>query len=92
MLNISRFSSPSFSAKGSTFNPRRRWLSVAKSALGVAMAMGALGAGEAQAVIVNVEGQDWDVTTFTGSYNENESRFNIGEMPWWGNESLASLF
>jgi hypothetical protein len=92
MLNISRFSSPSFSAKGSTFNPRRRWLSVAKSALGVAMAMGALAAGQAQAVIVNVEGQDWDVTTFTGSYNENESRFNIGEMPWWGNESLASLF
>jgi hypothetical protein len=96
MLNISRFLSPSFSAKGSTFNPRRRWLSVAKSTLGVAMAMGALAAGQARAVIVNVEGQDWDVTTFTGTYNDNPSKFataaNGGVMPWWGNSSLANDF
>ena len=85
-------SSPSTSAKSSTSNPRRHWLSLAKPALGVALAMGAVSAGEAQAVVVNVEGKDWDVTTFTGSYNDNESRFNVGEMPWWGNESLASLF
>jgi len=85
-------SSPSTSAKSSTSNPRRRWLSLAKPALGVALAMAALTAGQAQAFVVNVEGQDWDVTTFTGSYNDNEAKFNVGEMPWWGNESLASLF
>ncbi|MFN7899696.1 MAG: hypothetical protein ACK5N0_08545 [Synechococcaceae cyanobacterium] len=85
-------SSPSSSAKGNTSNSRRHWLSLAKPALGVALAMAALTAGQAQAVVVNVEGKDWDVTTFTGSYNDNESRFNVGEMPWWGSESLASLF
>jgi hypothetical protein len=85
-------SSPSTSAKGSTSNSRRHWLSLAKPTLGVALAMGALTGCKAQAVVVNVEGKDWDVTTFTGSYNDNESRFNVGEMPWWGNESLASLF
>jgi len=57
-------SSPSTSAKGSNSNSRRRWLSLAKPALGVALAMGALTAGQARAVIVNVDGQDWDVTTF----------------------------
>jgi hypothetical protein len=56
------------------------------------MAVGALAAGQAQAIIVNVNGLDYDVTTFTGSYNDNEAKFNVGEMPWWGNESLASLF
>jgi hypothetical protein len=85
-------SSPSTSAKGSTSNSRRHWLSLAKPTLGAALAMGALTGCKAQAVVVNVEGKDWDVTTFTGSYNDNESRFNVGEMPWWGNESLASLF
>ena len=86
-------SSPSTSAKSSTSNPRRNWLSLAKPGIGVALAMGAVGAGQANAVIVNVPGYgSWDVTTFTGSYNDNESRFNLGEMPWWGNESLASLF
>ena len=60
------------------------------------MAMGALAAGQARAVIVNVEGQDWDVTTFTGGYYENSSKFetaaNGGLMPWWNNQGLASLF
>ena len=66
---------------------------LAKTALGAAVAMGALAAGQANAVVVNVPGYgSWDVTTFTGSYNANESRFNVVEMPWWGNEGLASLF
>jgi hypothetical protein len=60
------------------------------------MAMGALAAGQARAVIVNVEGQDWDVTTFTGGYYSNSSNFetaaNGGLMPWWNNQGLASLF
>jgi hypothetical protein len=43
-------------------------LSLAKPALGVALAMGVLTAGQARAVVVNVDGQDWDVTTFAGGY------------------------
>jgi len=65
--------------------------------------MGVLTAGQAQAVVVTVGGQDWDVTTFTGTYNDNTSKFetpaNGGVMPWWGNcpqqgctESLARQF
>ena len=60
--------SPSSSAKGSSSNPHRRspWSSLAQPALGVALAMGVLTAGQAQALVVNVAGQAWDVTTFTG--------------------------
>jgi hypothetical protein len=98
MLTISGFSSPSPCAKGSTFNPecRRSWAAQAKPAIGIALAMGVLTAGQAQAVVVNVGGQDWDVTTFTGTYNANTSKFataaNGGVMPWWGNEPLATEF
>jgi hypothetical protein len=60
------------------------------------MAVGALTAGQAQAIIVNVNGLDYDVTTFTGTYNDNPSKFataaNGGVMPWWGNSSLAYDF
>jgi len=89
-------SSPSTSAKGSTSNSRSRWLSLAKPALGVALAMGVLTAGQARAVIVNVDGQDWDVTTFSGSYAVMPSKFNLpsngGVMPWWGQQALAQSF
>jgi hypothetical protein len=89
-------SSPSTSAKGSNSNSRRRWLSLAKPALGVALAMGVLTAGQARAVVVNVDGQDWDVTTFSGGYYENSSKFetpaNGGVMPWWNNINLAGTF
>jgi hypothetical protein len=58
--------------------------------------MGVLTAGQAQALVVNVGGQDWDVTTFTGSYNGNSSKFatpaNGGIMPWWNNNTLAQQF
>jgi hypothetical protein len=89
---------PIFRAKGSSSNAdrRNRWASLAKPALGVALALGALAAGRAQAVVVNVGGQDWDVTTFTGSYNVNTSKFataaNGGVMPWWGDSSKAGQF
>ena len=60
------------------------------------MAIGVLGAGQAQALVVNVNGQNWNVTTFTGSYNANTSKFNTaangGMMPWWGNLTLANSF
>jgi len=51
-------------------------------------------AGGVKAVIVTVGGQQYDVTTFTGSYNSNVSKFatpaNGGVMPWWGDSSLAT--
>jgi hypothetical protein len=54
------------------------------------------GAGQAQAFVVTVGGQDWDVTTFTGSYIVNTSKFGLppapGVMPWWGSASLAQQF
>jgi hypothetical protein len=55
-----------------------------------------LTAGDAQALVVNVGGQDYNVTTFAGSYNDNISKFataaNGGEMPWWGNSTTAEAF
>ena len=89
--------SPSSSAEGNTSNPRRRpsWSSLAKPALGVALTMGVLTTGQARAYIVNVGGQDYDVTTFTGSYNDHKSKFAQtpgGVMPWWGDSSLATQF
>jgi hypothetical protein len=97
MFILSGFSSPSSNAKGRISNPdrRRRWI---KPALGVALAMGVLTAGQAQAFVVTVGGQDWDVTTFTGTYIANISNFatpaNGGVMPWWNNsnQSLAISF
>ena len=62
------------------------------------MAQGFIGltAGEAHAYVVNVGGQNYDVTTFTGTYNGNISKFataaNGGVMPWWQNASLAQTF
>jgi hypothetical protein len=98
MLILSRFASPSASAKGSTSNAHRsnRWALLAKPVLGVALAMGVLSAGQAQAFVVNVGGQDYDVTTFAGTYTANKSKFakpaNGGDMPWWGNADLAYSF
>ena len=55
-----------------------------------------LGAGQAQALVVTVNGQNWNVTTFTGSYNSLTSKFqtpiNGGVMPWWGNVTVANSF
>jgi len=53
-------------------------------------------AGESKAAIFTVGGQDYDVTTFSGSYNGNLSKFatpaNGGVMPWWGDQALALQF
>jgi hypothetical protein len=55
-----------------------------------------LTAGEAHALVVNVNGQNYDVTTFIGSYNDNISKFataaNGGVMPWWNDSSTADSF
>ena len=67
-------------------------------ALGAAAALAAisLSPGSAQAYVVTVGGVQYDVTTFTGSYDADTSKFetaaNGGVMPWWGSDSLASQF
>jgi hypothetical protein len=62
----------------------------------MAVAWGAFSAGEAQAVVVTVGGQNWDVTTFTGTRDSNASKFAQppapGVMPWYSNQSLADEF
>jgi hypothetical protein len=69
---------------------------LAKSALGAAVALGTITAGQAQAYVVDVGGVQYDVTTFSGSYNSNIGNFalpaNGGVMPWWGSQSLANEF
>jgi len=52
----------------------------------------ALGGGAAQAYVVSISGVRYDVTTFTGDYNNNASRFTTAEMPWWGSSALAQSF
>ncbi len=67
-------------------------------ALGTAAALAAisLSPGSAQAYVVTVGGVQYDVTTFTGSYDNNTSKFrtpaNGGVMPWFGNATLATQF
>ena len=67
-------------------------------ALGAAAALAtiSLSPGSAQAYVVTVNSVQYDVTTFTGSYDADTSKFetaaNGGVMPWWGSESLASQF
>ena len=55
---------------------------------------------KAQALVVTVNGQDWDVTTFVGAYLDNnmkpnpefETPENGGLMPWWGSSTDALVF
>jgi hypothetical protein len=58
-----------------------------------AMALLPVSASAFQAV---VGGKTYAVSTFTGSYSTNASKFalpaNGGQMPWWGNQSLATQF
>ena len=67
-------------------------------ALGAAAALAAisLSPGSAQALVVTVGGTQYDVTTFTGTYNDNSSKFetpaNGGVMPWFGNATTATQF
>jgi hypothetical protein len=76
---------------------RPRWATLAKSALGAAVALGTLTVGPAKALLVQVNGITYNVTTFgPGSYTANASKFalpsNGGVMPWWGSKSLATQF
>ncbi len=58
-------------------------------------------ANPARAVVVTVEGGDWEISSFTGSpfiFGLGlDPRFAAppapgGEMPWWGNSALAASF
>jgi len=49
-------------------------------------------ANAAQALVVDVEGTGYNVTTFTGSYKDNVSRFTPAEMPWFGSATNAQVF
>jgi hypothetical protein len=49
----------------------------------------------ASAVVVTVNGTQFDLDVFDGPYLGNESRFSSiapGEMPWWGDEAKAIDF
>lgn len=49
----------------------------------------------AQALPITVNGTQWDVTYFSGVYDDNQSKFAAppgGQMPWWGSSSLAEAF
>ena len=74
----------------STHSCQPRWASLAKKALGTAVVMGVLGAGSAQALVVDVDGQQWEVTTFTGTYDNNVTLLQNQE--WWGNQATAEKF
>jgi hypothetical protein len=71
-------------------------LQVALGAAAAALAAISLTPGSAQAIVVTVDSVEYDVTTFTGSYNDNIGKFataaNGGVMPWWGDQPLASAF
>lgn len=58
-------------------NYRPRWATLTKSALGAAVAMGTLTAGQAHAFVVTVDSVQYDVTTFAGSYNSNIDKFAL---------------
>ncbi len=54
-----------------------------------------LSASPAAAVVVNVGGNSYDVTVFNTSYSTSTSVFQLppsGQMPWWGDDLLASEF
>jgi hypothetical protein len=59
-------------------------------------AIAALHAGDANALIVTVDGTNYDVTVLDVAYEGNESLFATpatgGVMPWYGNGPLAASF
>jgi hypothetical protein len=98
MITTPSLNTSSCTRSSASISRHPRWLLPSKAALGAALAMGILATGQAQAVVVNVGGQNWDVTTFTGTYEANSVKFAPppppapGVMPWWGSQSLASHF
>ncbi len=97
MLNISSLFPPTCSNR-SRFSTLYRLGWASKIALTTVVALGSIGltAGEAHAFVVNVDSQNYDVTTFSGSYNDNISKFNLptagGVMPWWNSDATSKAF
>jgi hypothetical protein len=62
----------------------------------LAVALGTIPGGQAQAFVVTVNSVQYDVTPFSGSYNSNTSKFALppapGVMPWWGSQTDALAF
>lgn len=72
-------------------------LNAALITVSASLALPLLSALPAAAVTVIVDGNSYDVTVFTGSYNSNTSLFQSlspGQMPWWGDTTgdTASAF
>lgn len=66
-----------------------------KASVAAAISISALAcfaAPNAEAIQVIVGGSSYDVTTFAGSASSNTSKFNITNMPWLGDQSLATSF
>jgi hypothetical protein len=69
-----------------------------KLTIGAAAALTAISLSpvSAKALVVTVNSVQYDVTTFTGTYNNNTSQFetaaNGGVMPWWGSSASAEQF
>ena len=65
-----------------------------QAALGAVATLATIGLsqGSAQAYVVSVYGVQYDVTTFTGSYDNYTGNFQSGMMPWWGNQAAAMEF
>ena len=88
--------------------PRTGWVKAGlgtaaiKAAFAASVTTGVLGAGQAQAEVVPVDigqgagPQQWNVTTFTGSYNANTSKFNTaangGMMPLYNGSMIRLHF
>ena len=47
---------------------------------------------EARALVVTVNSTQYDVTTFSGSYNNSFAKFSSVFMPWYGDTTLAQNF
>ena len=67
---------------------------IQRGALGAASALAviSLTPGEGRALVVNVGGTDYDVTTFTGTYSDYTSKFSSAYMPWYGSSGDANQF
>ena len=45
-----------------------------------------------EAATVSVNGTSFDISVFSGSYDDNLSLFNTSAMPWFGNQGLSIQF
>ena len=76
----------------------RLWIQFSCVATAFAAAVLGLDSGAAKAVIVNISGIDYDVTTFVASFDDPavSAKFatpaNGGTMPWWGDQTTAIIW